>query len=569
MKTPQRAILWELWRTGRSDLMIRLFSLSLMVVMFAVVISNSRLQSSALQPIAGITVLLLMICGAMSSLWLQELDTQQSGFSLRLGFTRPISTCWLVSLPILYGVVTSVLCYVIPASLFTAVIGTKLPVHAPILLTALMNVGCLAAMWGTRNRLEKLAGILLLSALSVGLIRWYIGVVPLGESWINQLGNSVNHSWSYLYDAIVIFAVAVMIGVTIFAVDRQRHELSGERVLSVPRDLEIDRVNESAKISLTLSFFGGLSRFAAITRVDQRLLAQAGFELRRCGLVTLIAGLLLPLIVLGLVYLIPLINPKWERQPLTWLLAIIFCPLVYQLIGVDAVAGLRGRQGRIDISPFDLIRPLRNDQMAAIKLIVVACSTLTGWLIMLGAGGCYMVVHYGTDWFVSSSQMWKGLTSVTPLIWVAGLCCLAMSIVSSSSMLLALALWMPLNPWRLVGLVWTTALNCVLVFIDAQNGLRFRTLWTVEVWVLCGLIPILSGLFLWRVWQSGSMGSRYLVSAVALWLAWAASSYWLRTQISAVISVPFEFSILAVALLPVPLVTTLTAPLAYATYRHR
>ena len=195
MKTPQRAILWELWRTGRSDLMIRLFSLSLMVVMFAVVISNSRLQSSALQPIAGITVLLLMICGAMSSLWLQELDTQQSGFSLRLGFTRPISTCWLVSLPILYGVVTSVLCYVIPASLFTAVIGTKLPVHAPILLTALMNVGCLAAMWGTRNRLEKLAGILLLSALSVGLIRWYIGVVPLGESWINELGNSVNRSW--------------------------------------------------------------------------------------------------------------------------------------------------------------------------------------------------------------------------------------------------------------------------------------------------------------------------------------------------------------------------------------
>lgn len=298
-------------------------------------------------------------------------------------------------------------------------------------------------------------------------------------------------------------------------------------------------------------------------------LAQAGFELRRCGLVTLIASLLLPSIVLVLVCFIPLMNPKWDRQPLTWLVATIFCPLVYQLIGIDAVAGLRGRQGRIDISPFDLIRPLRNDQMAAIKLIVVACTTLAGWLIMLGAGASYMVVHYGTDVFVSSSEMWKGMTSVTPLIWVAGLCCLAMSIVSSSSMLLALALWMPRNPWRLMGLVWTTALNCVLVFIDAENGLRFRTLWTIEVWVLCGVIPLLSGLLLRRAWQSGAMGSRYLVSAVALWLAWVASNYWLRAQISEAVSVPIELSILAVALLPVPLVTTLTAPLAYATYRHR
>ena len=120
-----------------------------------------------------------------------------------------------------------------------------------------------------------------------------------------------------------------------------------------------------------------------------------------------------------------------------------------------------------------------------------------------------------------------------------------------------------------MGLVWITALNCVLVFIDAQNGLRFRTLWTVEVWVLCGVVPLLSVLILRRAWQSGAMGSRYLVSAVALWLAWVVSSYCLRAQISEAVSVPIELSILAVALLPVPLVTTLTAPLAYATYRHR
>ena len=569
MKTPQRAILWELWRTGRSDLMLRVISLSLMVLAFTGVIANSSLKSSVLEPVAGITVLLLMVCGAFSSLWLQEFDTQQAGFSLRLGFARPVATSWLVLLPMMYGMATSVASYVIPASLYYVMIGTRLPIHAPVLLTAMLNVGCLSAMWGARNRVEKLAYFALLAAVTVWLVRWYVGEVPLGESWINELGNSVHRSWTFLYDVVAVIAVAVMIGVTILAVDRQRHEQSSERATSLTRGPADKGENGKAKDSGTLSFFRWLSRFAAMTGVDRRLAAQAGFELRRCGLVTLNAGLLLPVIVLGLVYLIPLMNPKWERQPLTWLLAINFCPLVYQLIGIDAVAGLRGRQGRIDISPFDLIRPLRNDQMAAIKLIVVACTTLAGWLIMLGAGASYMVVHYGTDVFVSSSEMWKGMTSVTPLIWVAGLCCLAMSIVSSSSMLLALALWMPRNPWRLMGLVWTTALNCVLVFIDAENGLRFRAIWTIEVWVLCGVIPLLSGLLLRRAWQSGAMGSRYLVSAVALWLAWVASSYWLRAQISEAVSVPIELSILAVALLPVPLVTTLTAPLAYATYRHR
>ena len=569
MKTPQRAILWELWRTGRSDLLIRLFSMSLLVVLFAIVISSSRMKESVLEPVAGITVLLLMICAAFSSLWLQELDTQQPGFSLRLGFTRPVATAWLVLLPMLYGVATSVVCYVIPASFFYLVIGTRLPVHGPVLLTAMLNVGCLSAMWGARNRVEKLGYFALLAIATVWLVRWYVGEVPLGESWVNLLGNSVNRSWFVIYDLIVVAAIAAMIGVTIVAVDRQRHEVFGERVPRGSQNVEAVPGSGAADSSWTLGLLRGFARLATLTGFDQRLAAQAAFELRRCGLVTMSAGLLLPVIVFGLVCLIPVMNPQWARQPLTWLVAIIFCPLIYQLIGIDAVTGLRGRQGRIDISPFDLIRPLRNDQMSSIKLTVVACVTLVGWLMMLTAGVMYMVANYGTDWFVSPAEMWKGMTSVTPLIWVAGLCCLAMSIVSSSSMLLALALWMDLYLWRMMLLFGALSVNIAMVIVDAEHGLRFRPVWTFEVCGLCVLIPLLSGGIIRKAWRSGTIGSRYLTSAVVLWLTWAASSYWLRAQISEAVSVPIEFSILAVALLPVPLVTTSTAPLAYATYRHR
>lgn len=277
MKTPQRAILWELWRTGRSDLMLRVISLSLMVLAFTGVIANSSLKSSVLEPVAGITVLLLMVCGAFSSLWLQEFDTQQTGFSLRLGFARPVATGLLVLLPMMYGMATSVASYVIPASLYYVMIGTRLPIHAPVLLTAMLNVGCLSAMWGARNRVEKLAYFALLAAVTVWLVRWYVGEVPLGESWINELGNSVHRSWTFLYDVVAVIAVAVMIGVTILAVDRQRHEQSGERATSLTRGPAEKGENGKAKDSWTLSFFRWLSRFAAITRVDQCFFGASGF----------------------------------------------------------------------------------------------------------------------------------------------------------------------------------------------------------------------------------------------------------------------------------------------------
>ncbi|MFO1001895.1 MAG: hypothetical protein U0936_16290 [Planctomycetaceae bacterium] len=519
MKTPQRAILWELWRTGRSDLMLRLFSLSLMVVAFTLVISNSRLKSSALQPVAGVTVLLLIICSALSSLWLQELDTQQSGFSLRLGFTRPVATAWLVLLPMFYGVATSVVCYVIPVSLFYFVIGTRLPVHGPVLLTAMLNAGCLCAMWSSRNRLEKIAFFALLATGTVWLVRWYVGEVPLGESWINLLGDSVNRSWSVLYDLIVVVAIAAMIGVTIVAVDRQRHEISDERLVSATLDVPGVTSQREAGSSLALLLFRGFVRLAALTGLDQRLAVQAAFELRRCGLVTLGAGLLLPVIVFGLVCLIPLMNPQWNRQPLTWLVAIIVCPMIYQLIGIDAVTGLRGRQGQIDISPFDLIRPLRNDQMASMKLIVVSCASLAGWMIMLASGVIYMVANYGTEWLGSPVEIWKGMTSVTPMIWVAGLCFLAMSIASSSSMLLALALWMDLYSWRMLLLFGAVSVNIALVLVDADHGLRFRLGWTLEACILCVLLPFLSALVVRRTLEVRDFG-RSILSVGDGFVAW-------------------------------------------------
>ena len=569
MRTPQRAILWELWRTGRSDLMLRVISLSLMVLLFTSVIANSTQKSSALVPVAGITVLLLMVCGAFSSLWLQELDTQQPGFSLRLGFTRPVATGWLVLLPMLYGMATSVVCYVIPASLFHLVIGMRLPLHGPIWLTAMINVGCLAAMWSARNRLEKMAYFALLATVTVWLVRWYVGEIPQGESWIIELAGSVNRSWSLLYDVIAFVASAGMIGLTIIAVDRQRHEISGERRVSATRDVPSVARQREAGSSLTLLLFKGFVCLAGVTRIDRRLAVQAAFELRRCGLVTLGAGLLLPVLVFGLVCLIPLMNSHWNRQPLTWLVAIIVCPMIYQLIGIDAVTGLRGRQGQIDISPFDLIRPLRNDQIVSIKLIVVACVTLAGWLIMLASGVIYMVANYGTEWIGSPAEIWKGVTSVTPMIWGAGFCFLAMSIASSSSMLLALALWMDLYLWRMLLLFGAVSVNIALVIVDLEHGLRFRLVWTMEACLLCVLLPLLCGLAVRRTWKSGTLGGRYFLSAMTLWLGWMASNFWLRAQISSAVTVPFEFSMLAIALLPVPLVTTLTAPLAYACCRHR
>lgn len=569
MKTPQQAILWELWRTGRSDLMLRVISLSLMVVLFDCMIATAKLRESALQPLAGIAVLLLMICGSFSSVWLQELDTQQTGFGLRLGFTRPVSTGWLVTLPMLYSIVTSFVCYLIPAALFGVIIGTSLPVHVPALLTAMINAGCLSAMWSSRSRAQKVFYLSLLAAVTVALVRWYIGELPEGESWVNALGAAHGRQWNLGYDGVAVAAVVAMIRVTVMTVDCQRHEIFRERVLSEDSDVRVVTPRHEEHGTAEAVFFSRVSQLASVTGFDNRWFMQAAYEFRRAGFITLLAGVLLPLVVLGVVLLIPLMNPKWDRQPLTWLVAIIFCPLIYQLIGIDSVAGLRGRQGRIDISPFDLIRPLRNDQLTSIKLIVVSCTSLAGWLIMLATGAIYMVVCYGTDWFFDPVTMWRGIASSDPLLWLAGFCCLMMSIICSSTLLLALAMWMPLYPWRVMIPCWAVAANCVVVFIDWDHGLRFRSLWTAEVYAISFLIPLLSALILRRAWSSGTLGASYLVSALILWGAWLASGYWLQSRVGAAISIPFEITVLEIGLLPIPLVTMLTAPVAYAVYRHR
>jgi hypothetical protein len=144
-----------------------------------------------------------------------------------------------------------------------------------------------------------------------------------------------------------------------------------------------------------------------------------------------------------------------------------------------------------------------------------------------------------------------------------------MSIVSSSTILLAMAMWMPMCPWRLMTLFWTVCLNGFLVFVDSQQGLRFRSLWVVEACVLSICVPILSGFIIRQAWRSGTVGSRYLVSALVLWTAWGACIFWLQTELSVAISIPFAALVLEIGLLPIPLVTLLTAPIAFAAYRHR
>ncbi len=91
MWTPATAVLWESWRLSRRKLAVLLFMSTL---------GGAALIVSPLEGDWGATLALVLagFPGMFGQVWTQNLDSRK-GFALRLGFTRPIRTWVLVSVP--------------------------------------------------------------------------------------------------------------------------------------------------------------------------------------------------------------------------------------------------------------------------------------------------------------------------------------------------------------------------------------------------------------------------------------------------------------------------------------
>ena len=88
---------------------------------------------------------------------------------------------------------------------------------------------------------------------------------------------------------------------------------------------------------------------------------------------------ILSLVAWAFIGFVPLVNADWggAHSPRLFLGMVVAIPLISQLIITDSVVGLRLVHGRVVLSNYDGTRPLRCDQMIAVKILVIA-----GWSLV-------------------------------------------------------------------------------------------------------------------------------------------------------------------------------------------
>ena len=552
MRTPLRAMLWELWRTSRFELLFRVVGQSAFIFLFYR--SLGDYSEPQIYVVRGIAVLLLTVSSVFSMTWMKELESEskQSGFSFRLGFTRPVSTTGLVAVPMIFTVVAAVVCFTLPAMLFGLLLGVPMPIAGPATAVACIVVCFVATAWSPTTAAGKsIAVVMLLIGCGVAIFLFHRGRDD-PDPILLAIGKPGYFEFAWFEYAIFLGLSTVAFFVTVVAVDRQRH---GDR-------WEFRHLHRLWP-SLTL-----------LSRNRQRpftspIAAQFWYEMRRFGNTLLLFGVSFPLILLVLTSTTLWFNPDWNRAPILSIFALVFCPFVYQLIGANEAIGLRRNQGATRLSAFDATRALSNDHLIAIKLLVIAACSLIGWLIMALVVALQAVTFGdGETWARIGATLSQAAGQVPAYWWAAAVANAVLLYISSSSIILSLGLWLPLYRNRFAFTVGAMYVHLLLAGWDAANGWPLR-----NYWMACGYLVAAAIFFgcvfaLRKALGAGYLGKRLFGCAFCLWVFYVSSTVALYLKLAPGVPIPLVTSVLGVSMLAVPLASTAIAPLALASHRH-
>jgi hypothetical protein len=295
--------------------------------------------------------------------------------------------------------------------------------------------------------------------------------------------------------------------------------------------------------------------------------------------------------------LVPLVNETWggTHAVRMWLGAIAFTPLIYQFLATDAVVGLKHNQGSTRYSLFDATRPLRCDQMIAIKLLVVAGWSLFGLLLMAGLAIAHtMLTDQWSLWDKVNTDLVTGIArvlagefkpdteSVVPIIaidwqsitvgwWLAGLCIFVLLYFSTTALCLTLVFALCRYQKAFTGIVLLTTVNLTVWIWDVSHGSPLGRLW-VAYGYLIPMVLILCELVVLRIaLKAGYLSKHYLAGITGLWGIYVATVIMLAVKALA-LAPPIPVQPIAwlfgLAFLLIPLASAAAAPLALASFRH-
>ena len=557
MRTPLQAMLWELWRLSRLELLGRI-SYPCALILAAFLFSSGVFDFSIGEGwyvIRAIVILLLSSTSVLSVKMFNAFDNlQQGGFCFHLGYARPTSTTQLVVVPMLYIVVTVVACFVLPALFFCLLMDTSLPLVGIGTGVACVATCLIAAAWSPPTQFGRIAGLLTIAIGVVLCLVKFHSHYDGSDPWLYAMGKPgyFVFAW-YYYGACLGISVAATV-VAVAGVQRQRR---GDEWGLVDRWVtgESRFWNRSRKLASP-----------ATKPFSNRFAAQWWYEMRRVGRPGW-GFALLPLYFFCFLWIVSrYVDP--EKVAAIWIGVLALCPFFYQLASAEGALGLRTKQGARQFSTFDATRSMSNDALIAVKLLVDAACSLIGWLCMAMAAGLHTVlVGNWHEWARIGEAVSTAVGDVPGYWWVVGLLNIVLLYVSSSSILLAVGMWMQLYKKLFAFGFFLLLLHVGALFWDAKHDWAYRHLWAAYGYFLSVVIVVVCILAMRKALTAGYLGKRLFGYAFCLWVVYVSSVVALYMK-SPAVTIPLPFIALGVSILLVPLASTAAAPLALASFRH-
>jgi hypothetical protein len=548
MRSPVWAITWELWSGHRRLWWLILGAIPVCALLF-------RLSAGALTASDGLrslSICPLLVSGVflMSIFNFTERERRKSfaGFPERL-FTLPVRTSWLVTCPMLGGVLSVVGLYLVWAKLVYEPAGIHFLVRWPATLLAVGMVFYQAVIWCLAG--FRFTRLLVLACGLPFLVA--VGFLPYA------LAAESNVGLEWLLTAMLgVWALAAY-GAALVAVERQRR--GGGRGWEWRRALVRQLASALPR------------RRQSFASPEQALL---WLEWRRAGLVLPFGVLLTLLLIVGPAAWLSGHGPEATVRTAVWM-AIL--PVVLAVPVGKGLAKPDFWSLELGLPIFLATRPITSGQLVAAKMKAAALSTLLAWAVLLVVAPLWL-------WLIGDLEDLRSLWGNFCLIYSP----LARWVIPSLVLLAAILL-----TWNfLIGSIWTGMSGRALLYAGAAGFslacfvciLVFLTLCLdapgehsgVFVAMLPWLPWTLAGCFILKACGAaaafGSLRRRHLVATGTVGryvCVWMVGTFCLLV-LAGLVSPRVEWfrDVLCLAgLLMFPITRVAAAPLAVAHNRHR
>ena len=564
------AMLWELWRVTRVEAAWKL-AFGVVVALVAWILSAVFAPSwdEKIKDLASIAKISLFMPHIVGWLSVAALNGGRPGFPLHLHYTRPIRTTVMVGLPTAYLTALAFAIYLVSAFLLRATSGYPFSVLPAAAWVATIALVLRTIAWSTRSMVVLMLG---------SLVTLFGGGRAVG-SRLDSFPNDIDYP---ITDYVVIAVIGlVCFGVTVASVMRQRRG-----------DAPAARTPGSGFRGWLIDLFP----FPCPTSSARR--AQVWSDLKSNGLPVLARGVVLAIVILLLSALANPIDAAFADEIRTrlscanedcffarvWPVLLTPFSLVIVLHHARNAFGIRRRQGRADMSAFEVTQAHGTAQLALLKVLVTSACVLAA-LIALGVSAWISVPLLGDPVFI---QMWNvPLNTQRPAIMGA---VAALSWYEQLSLVVVVAfgivIWVA--SFAAFGALWTrysrrvniaaaslllSALALALLALGERNGIVSPfvadAIFAVARWTLLAAIVFTIAYVFWSGFAERVLTIRYASGALAIAAAFGAA--WLTVLHMAGVQLAGMSAMNAVWILSpalLPLTIGVLAPWSFSRVRH-